>query len=232
LIPNRLGETVGLEHRGTLKRSAGVWQWALTRGQAGQVPQQQVEHFGRLVKGDALMRCVECHTTRGEIVAEQIPGLQPHIGCQRCHGPGREHVLAMRRAKQTGRTPAPAAPRNAVEQIRKCTGCHLLPDAEEQRDAPPEHFRRMRFQAAELLQSRCFAQSDNRLSCATCHDPHAPITHEPGHYEQRCQSCHAAAPAAVCPVAPRGACLNCHMPLVTVTSGDPWHDHRIPRQPQ
>ncbi|HEX2833330.1 MAG TPA: hypothetical protein VHW00_09965 [Thermoanaerobaculia bacterium] len=55
-----------------------------------------------------------------------------------------------------------------------------------------------------LEQSRCFTESEGRLSCLTCHDPHRKIT-DAAHYRKACLSCHASAHRAT------EDCTSCHM---------------------
>jgi hypothetical protein len=199
----------------------------VTRGHQGQGPQQDVEHFGRVIDAPAIIRCLDCHATRGEILDHALHGLEPNVGCQKCHWPGREHVMAMRKAKAEGRVFPNAKEPAALEQIRACSRCHLQPGAGDELEAMPNHIRSVRVQAPELLQSRCFSQSKNRLSCSTCHDPHAPISRDPAHYVQRCLTCHGVPNSVACPVSPRKDCVRCHTPVVPAENGSPWHDHRI-----
>jgi hypothetical protein len=56
-----------------------------------------------------------------------------------------------------------------------------------------------------LEQSRCFKESEGRLSCVTCHDPHRKIT-DAAHFRKACMSCHAT------PHHVNEDCTSCHMP--------------------
>jgi hypothetical protein len=227
LIPNRLGQTVGIEHRVSVRSGQDGPILELAPGHQGHVPAQQVEQFGRVIDAAALGRCVECHATRGEIGDQEIRGLEPNVGCQKCHWPGREHMIAMREAQARGEE-IPARPKpTPLEQIRACSRCHLQSGADDELKAMPNHIRSVRVQASELQQSRCFTQSENRLGCSTCHDPHAPIASDPAPYVQQCLACHAEPNSVSCPVSPKTDCLRCHMPAQTAENGLQWHDHRI-----
>lgn len=226
LIPNRVGGTAGIEHRVSIREGKDSPVLELTPGHQGP-PLQQVEHFGRVIDLAALGRCLECHATRGEIRGQEIQGLVPNVGCQKCHWPGREHVIAMREAEARGATIPPRPKPSALEQIRACSRCHLQSDAEGDLKAMPDHIRSVRVQAAELLQSRCFTQSNDRLACSTCHDPHAPIAGDAAGYVQRCLECHGTPNAVSCPVSPTTDCVRCHMPGIKTEDGRERHDHRI-----
>lgn len=77
-----------------------------------------------------------------------------------------------------------------------------------------------------LEQSRCFTESEGRLSCVTCHDPHRKIS-DAAHYRKACMSCHATPHRAT------EDCTSCHMPkrrpqdVVNVV----MTDHLIRRNP-
>ncbi len=226
LIPNRVGGTAGIEHRVSV-RGGDQPVLELTPGHQGGLPGQEVEYFGRVVDPAVLDRCLDCHATRGEIRDQEIQGLVPNVGCQKCHGHGREHVTAIREAEARGES-APARPKpSGLEQIRACSQCHLQSDAEGDLKTMPDHIRSVRVQSAELLQSRCFTQSENRLACSTCHDPHAPILGDPAGYVPRCLECHQGPGAVPCPVSPAADCVRCHMPVVGTEGGNQRHDHRI-----
>ncbi|MBC8868103.1 MAG: hypothetical protein H8E44_01730, partial [Planctomycetes bacterium] len=227
LIPNRLGETTGVEHRVSVYPSENGPRLDLTGGQPEQTPEQDVEHFGRVIRGDTLLHCVECHTTGGEIVGQEIRGFMPNISCQNCHGPRREHVIAMKRAGDKSAPPPGSSRLTAIEQIRMCSRCHPRPGMEEENEVAPNHIRSVRLQSTEFLQSKCYGGSKDRLGCSTCHDPHQPISRDRNHYVKRCLGCHAAPDSVHCPVSPQTNCVQCHMPLVQADDGTQFHDHRI-----
>ena len=230
LIASRAGGTSGIEHRVSASGDQKGLVLNLTPGHQRHAPTQDVEQFGRVADFAALVRCLDCHATRGEIRDQEIRGLVPNVGCQKCHWPGREHVIAMRDAAARGAT-SPTRPQpSASEQIRACSRCHPQSGTDDELKSLPNHVHSVRVQASELMQGRCFTQSENRLGCSTCHDPHAPIASDPGHYVQRCLTCHGSSNSVACPASPIKDCVRCHMPPLATDKGK-WHDHRMRKKP-
>lgn len=161
--------------------------------------------------------------------SQTFPSRLPEgIGCQRCHGPGAEH--ARRPTRDAIVNPARLSPqlRNDV-----CYGCHMQPtviisgmrkfgrgiysfrpgqrlddylhrlDVDED-DLPRSERFEINHHPYRLEQSRCFTESEGRLSCLTCHDPHEKVS-DPAHYRKVCMSCHEQAHRAA------EDCTSCHM---------------------
>jgi tetratricopeptide (TPR) repeat protein len=90
-------------------------------------------------------------------------------------------------------------------------------------------------QAYRLRRSRCFQQSQGRLTCITCHDPHnAPRGAEATeHYRGKCVACHPSVTVANHPDTAKADCVSCHMPRRRTE--DAVHvimtDHLISRRP-
>lgn len=225
LVPDRLGDTIGVEHRVSLYRNDDGWDLDLTPGQRTHLPQQEVEHFGKVMRGDKLTSCVACHTTEGEIFRQRIEDLNPHVGCQNCHGPGREHVTAVENDTQDGYIGF--TEQSAREEVDMCGRCHRSAHMDANEKESPNDIRIVRFQSVGLVQSRCFTASDGRLRCTTCHDPHKTVSRDAIHYVDRCLDCHRKPDAASCPVSPRTNCIQCHMPAIDVHRGIEFHDHWI-----
>ncbi len=174
------------------------------------------DRFGRRIGGE----CLYCHTDLvttepfTQNVFREIP--DQGIGCERCHGPGEEHV----RARESGMElpdPDPTVvnpsrlPRE--EAMAACQQCHLagvtvVNPGQELRDFRPgqrlaENRRvfvpELQFDDPDwvgidshplrLARSACF--QGGALTCMSCHAPHtAPQDLESGHYAARCLNCH------------------------------------------
>lgn len=184
------------------------------------------------------------------------------IGCENCHGPGESHVAEMQISPEAGGgaivNPAKLSPWLA-DNI--CMSCHQIGDArvpqagQQYRDFRPstaldgtfgvflvpfgpgsapkddllEHYLSMRL-------SKCYRNSQGKLGCISCHDPHVQPSREeaPAYFRQKCLACHTEKSCAV-PLTirqrknPPDDCANCHMPKrdVTVISHSVLTNHRI-----
>jgi tetratricopeptide (TPR) repeat protein len=212
-------------------------------------------------------KCMFCHNGYPDIpAANRAPGSEPvflgelprGIDCQRCHGPGGEHVRTAGRASMVN--PAKLSPERRMEV---CMQCHLettsgripavlqrfdrgtfsyipgqpLADFAISFDHAPGTGHEDKFEAVSsvyrLRQSRCFLESGGKLECATCHDPHRIPRGEEAvrHYSSVCVQCHSSThPAGTAATATD--CVSCHMPKRRVD--DAPHvimtDHRIQRR--
>ena len=140
--------------------------------------------------------CLFCHSSRIQAPVEGTvnefagePFLQPGVGCERCHGPGSEHVAG--RGAMVNPAKLASARRDDI-----CMACHLEGVARIERAGHHEVefqpgdtlsdvlaiFVRQQaskralgavsqFEALEL--SACKRRSRDTLTCITCHDPHA-----------------------------------------------------------
>ena len=224
LIPDDLGETVGVEHRVSI---FGDLELRYTPGAASLPPSQEVEYFGKLIAGEQLDDCVSCHTTTSRIENTQVVDLRPNVQCERCHGPGGGHVAAVESGQNELRLNFIPGTTQAMQEIRMCGECHRLPQMLS--DTPLERTepKLTRYQPVGLLQSACFTGSDGELRCTTCHDPHeAAAARTTAEYEQICRSCHVRHSVSECVVATEN-CISCHMPPVEVHPHIAFHDHWI-----
>ena len=138
-------------------------------------------------------KCLYCHTTYPRAGRERIgpETADRAIGCERCHGPGANHLAAVAAGFSDPAivNPASASPR-AVTQ-KRCNDCHILDRSFQHRD--PEKPGWVRSQGAGWTWSRCNTQSGGAFGCVTCHDPHKALrSTTTAQYEAKCLACHSA----------------------------------------
>jgi hypothetical protein len=188
---------------------------------------------------DGVVRCLYCHVTNHRDFRDPPAetGVSPAaadrgIGCERCHGPGENHLKAIQAGFRDNSIVNPGI-RGAGSIGELCANCHIVGAIADIRRGAEEP-RHVRSPGLTFTFSRCFSESDGRMSCLTCHDAHRDIRESPSFYEAKCLACHAsqavareptaAAPpgstpigrkqASACPVNPAAKCLDCHMPKV------------------
>ena len=194
-------------------------------------------NFNRFVEP----RCLECHVTRFDSMPP--PGnrygrnsVVLGIGCERCHGPGAEHVARERSAHP----PQAGSPEVAIvnparlprdRQLDLCALCHAGPGepmapaltfkvgdniADFVRiTAPPAntpvdvHGN----QVGALEASKCF--TSGKLTCSTCHNVHT-TQQNANAFSVHCLECHdvhACGRYRLLKEGIRGRCVECHMPV-------------------
>ena len=185
-------------------------------------------------------RCLECHNTW----LEHTPGTLNEyrrdsailgVTCERCHGPGREHVTHHRdhRDERTAHAILHPATLSRKRKMDLCAQCHSnaikhrgpafnyrpgeqLEDCYKtvaSRHPEEDHVAN---QTKYLQQSRCFQQSET-LTCISCHDPHKPhgVAERADSHVHSCLSCHRPAECGErsrLPEAVQNDCIGCHMP--------------------
>ncbi|HEX4166922.1 MAG TPA: multiheme c-type cytochrome [Bryobacteraceae bacterium] len=191
--------------------------------------------LGMLQDPQTITSCFNCHGTgvqRGPN-GPDLAAYSPGVRCERCHGPGSSHIQAAtqhaaaaaidRQIVNPGRLPAKAL-------IEICGQCHRLPTVEMGAEPELENPITVRFAPVGLLASRCFNGSRGKLSCLTCHDPHADAQPRTAmSYTEKCLACHAASkqPIKLCRRRQRENCLTCHMQQSSLGPYLRFTDHRI-----
>lgn len=192
--------------------------------------------------------CFECHSSHiGSQLNASTAGIEETlnkntliygIDCERCHGPGLNHVN-FHTANPTVKEPkhmVRIAGLTRAQQLDICAVCHSgnnkMAEKSTFKFRPGDtlsHFftiwptgdTNTTFdvhgnQYQLLSQSACFIKT-NSLNCSTCHDPHANAGKDLKLYSTICMSCHtevkhsfAKTPAESMQLA--NNCIDCHMP--------------------
>src|SRR5277367_789420 len=208
--------------------------------------------------------CVLCHSgnalhvagTLNEYRAPIFPASEEAITCERCHGPAELHLADPRAANIVNPAKLQPAARDSI-----CEQCHLfgvarVPNPGKQlsdfvpgeraeevfttyHDANPTGAFKVISHVEQLALSACARNSNGRLWCGSCHDPHNIANGEPlqrvAYYRSVCLTCHAANfPAAAAHPAKDSDCLSCHMPRRDAKDGghSAFTDHRIQCRPE
>jgi predicted CXXCH cytochrome family protein len=191
----------------------GQQRWDLSPGYRG---------FNRRFERRIVDGCVTCHVGRMDFKPAQAdcfgnPAvLEPGIGCERCHGPGREHIAWHESQPRPSSADPIVNPKDLEFAAREavCLQCHFTGFDRVVRSGKSEYDFRpgdrltdvwLTFvrdsQAAgaavshveQLQSSQCYIQSQSQLGCTSCHDPHrSPSPDERvAFYRERCLTCHA-----------------------------------------
>jgi hypothetical protein len=168
-----------------------------------------------------ILRCFSCHST-GPLDLAADEAIVPHesgVRCEACHGPGAAHARDPAHIRLVNPGKLAADKLNAF-----CGNCHRMPAGPA--DTPDlRNPWNARHQPLLLAASACFREGNGRLSCLTCHSPHAPLEHKLAAYDAACAKCHES-PKHTRPVAGH-ACAECHMPAVTPQPHLVFANHRI-----
>lgn len=203
--------------------------------------------------------CLQCHASGIQANSGTLNGyaatpfLENGVACERCHGPGSDHI----RNHTPMVNPAKLAPA-ARDSI--CAQCHLSGEVRVAKAGKPDRALtagdllkndltvfvragssselRVTSHVENLAQSACKRASGDRMWCGTCHDPHT--TPEPAakaaYYRGKCLTCHQTQDcheSAAARQAKGDSCTECHMPRSQAS--DVQHvvftDHSIRRRP-
>ncbi len=187
-----------------------------------------------------LTGCLECHVTyidHRKPPNHFTPGsLITGISCERCHGPGKEHVdfhLANPNVKESKHVSVPSK-LSREQQMDICGQCHTAQKSPKDPrgfqfrpgDRLADHYDPVEGhdtsansvhtsnQVARLQLSECFKQSE--MACAECHNPHKPERGQTALFSKRCMSCHESEHCGMSDtLGERLAqnCIDCHMPV-------------------
>lgn len=187
------------------------------------------EALGDVLSPQVREGCFACHMTRNaELLPEKIDESVSGVQCERCHGPGAEHIRFITEGKGSGIAIQNPGKLAAKEQLHFCGVCHR--QASEEFSKVILDKSTIRFPAQRLVLSRCYDESDGRLKCTTCHNPHENLPESMAAYDPKCLSCHAGEKpiGSPCPVS-RKDCVSCHMPREPLMRHSDFADHWIRR---
>jgi len=197
---------------------------------------------------NANAQCLFCHTTgydkgyHRETDTYDSRWAETGVGCEACHGPGRDHVAARRagRADRYGLFDADTTEAicgschsRRVERAPWTPGAAFLDAFEPELLDTPAHYPdgQVREELYELVAFQTSVMHRQGVRCTSCHrDTKEPMP--PGN--TLCRSCHAASYETVHhthhpPGTAGSACTGCHMPVTVFMERDPRHDHSFQR---
>jgi hypothetical protein len=199
----------------------------ITIGTHWATPTTIEEAAGRRMSASGARDCFGCHSTGGAtdsgLMTERVI---PGVNCESCHGPGEEHVAAMRSGRLGDKHIFNPGGLESDEMSSFCGSCHrtwqqvALMELSERRNGGKLGMDSVRFQPYRLGKSRCYDLSDRRISCTACHDPHKDLERDAAFYDAKCVACHNSDAklgrvgtkiAKMCPVG-KQKCVSCHMP--------------------
>ncbi len=252
-----LVERKGAQFQSPVSWYSSVGKYDLAPGYAG-----KNLHFDRQIH----QGCLHCHADRVDEKPDgalAINGLT--IGCERCHGPGEIHAKEQKTVGGYDPTIVNPVKLTPTRRDQVCYQCHLQLDAREEIEGKKvvdyrpggdlyEFVRRSEIplsdpylqmkslgHAHQMESSKCFVNSDGKMGCVTCHNPHewpAKLEDRIALHNRKCASCHDAGNECSMPTparllkSPGDDCVSCHMP--TRQTSDIGHtaltDHRISRK--
>ena len=228
---------VGRNEQGQFVESRLSWYEHLngfdfTTGAKRHDPKTAEESLGRRLSENEIGDCFGCHTTGYDAQKRAPARNEMGVRCERCHGPGLEHVRAVQVGNLSDLRIFRPDRMDAFPQVQMCGACHGTPP--EDNDFNFIRYVEMtphtvRLPSQRLVLSRCFNETSGGLKCTTCHDPHQNVASQMSEFDPSCLSCHQAGAredGSMCPVGVE-KCSSCHMPRERVMRHSLFADHWI-----
>lgn len=226
--------------------------WDLTPGQRSARPAWVAEALGRPIGKHSDQGCLTCHSSLLVQSGGKIDRARSHfnVDCERCHGPGREHVGsarggefaairapelnealdALQRLRENRRPESPSEEllpslaqldnERLIHDLYVCGECHGRARLADR----PTDDHMSKFPVAALAQSACYQHSATKLLCGDCHDPHGDSPRDDHPYVAVCLKCHR---SDLCPENSNDECIACHMPVRSPIPHTHYTHHRI-----
>ena len=199
------------------------------------------------------IRCMECHASYINYLpgkAQRLDGVEEfdknslvyHIDCERCHGPGAQHVdfQTHNPGVKTARFITTYVSLTRSQKLDMCAVCHsgqhsvmlrsafgfvprdtfakfILPEFSPKIDTT--HLDVHGNQLQLLKSSKCFIYS--KMECSTCHDTHQNTRGNDVFYTRKCLGCHNSPNHTYCKMTGtlsagllKTDCIKCHMPAL------------------
>ena len=246
----KAGQTYVFRHAGSFYESrlsfykeVGGLDWTI--GYPRAAPEKLEEALGRRMSDDEARGCFTCHSTAAADGGRlRLEKMEPGVSCEACHGPGADHVAAMRAKDLKNKrifNPGSLEPDELSQEF--CGSCHRSAE-QVMSNKGLLGLQNVRFQPYRLFVSRGHDPTDRRMSCVACHNPHEAPRTDDAYYDAKCAACHRSQgslksprlakseaadgrDAKPCPVA-AAKCATCHMPKVELPGSHfKFTDHRI-----
>jgi len=215
---------------GRLSWYASLSGFDFTPGDTKYSPATARDSLGRVRTIADIGECFGCHTTAYDKESPGPVGKDIGIRCERCHGPGLEHIRAARLGEPAGANIFHPGKMAAFPQVQLCGACHGTPP----QDSDLAAIRYIgstpntaRFPSQRLVLSRCFNESSGKLKCTSCHDPHGNAVRVAESTDRNCLECHHAGKTNVVCSTGKNNCVSCHMPQERVMAHSVFTDHWI-----
>lgn len=244
----RAGQTYVLQHKGQYYESRlsfynDTQSLDVTLGYPPTAPASLDEALGRAISPEETKNCFSCHATAAVSGSQlQLDKMMPGVSCQACHGPGEQHIGAMKAGNFKQKyiyNPGTLSADDLSQEF--CASCHRgVEDVIALSNSGG--INNVRHQPYRIFNSKCYGD-DHRISCTACHDPHEPLkVNSAVFYDAKCNACHLPSPkiklaknvqvakdrtAPFCPVGTQN-CASCHMPKIDLPGAHfKFTDHRI-----
>ena len=199
-----------------------------------------IANFGRVIR----QQCLSCHSSNADLIKDvnhsnqgfEKSSIVYGINCERCHGPGGNHVdLFTQNPVFKGENLIVNAHNLSNQQeLDACAVCHssnasnpttasafATGDTLDHSQVQTNTVKKVDVHGNQyglLLESKCFTNVKT-MTCSTCHNPHQDQANELVMFSQKCMECHLPETDKFCKMSNKieasvlkQNCIDCHMP--------------------